>query len=202
MAGGLRARRAAPGGPAQLASRWRADCEVGRQPGQVRWTYEGRRMYRPSRPGPVQASEVCTSTRPTGQIPVHPLPNTAAVGEACTCGILQACRSERRCPPISLSWRRTAWLRLACLPSREGHDGSAPTVLSRLGEVRRDGRAAECEALEKPWDASPRGFESLSLRRSEGIFGPPHWQRHFHQFGRSTLPTETLRSPPNRGEKS
>jgi hypothetical protein len=31
--------------------------------------------------------------------------------------------------------------------------------------LRRDGRAAECEALEKPWDASPRGFESLSLRR-------------------------------------
>ena len=31
---------------------------------------------------------------------------------------------------------------------------------------RRDGRAAECEALEKPWDATPRGFESLSLRTS------------------------------------
>src|SRR5581483_1806357 len=29
---------------------------------------------------------------------------------------------------------------------------------------RRDGRAAECEALEKPWDASPRGFKSHSLR--------------------------------------
>ncbi len=29
---------------------------------------------------------------------------------------------------------------------------------------------AECEALEKLWDASPRGFKSLSLRRSETVF--------------------------------
>ncbi len=39
----------------------------------------------------------------------------------------------------------------------------------RLPPPRRDGRAAECEALEKPWDASPRGFESLSLRSSEAL---------------------------------
>ncbi len=29
---------------------------------------------------------------------------------------------------------------------------------------------AECEALEKLWDASPRGFKSLSLRCSEAPF--------------------------------
>jgi hypothetical protein len=34
----------------------------------------------------------------------------------------------------------------------------------REGQTRRDGRADECAALEKPWDLGSRGFESHSLR--------------------------------------
>ena len=36
--------------------------------------------------------------------------------------------------------------------------------------VRRDGRADECTALEKPRGESLRGFESPSLRWSEVVF--------------------------------
>ena len=50
-------------------------------------------------------------------------------------------------------------------PSRSGS-----LAVSDTGCSRRDGRAAECEALEKPWDASPRGFKSHSLRRSAALF--------------------------------
>ena len=53
--------------------------------------------------------------------------------------------------------------------------------MSRLSRRRRDGRAAECEALEKPWDASPRGFESLSLRCCHPLDGNLGWPGPHHR---------------------
>jgi hypothetical protein len=68
---------------------------------------------------------------------------------------------------------------------RPGRDGRAARGSSKSPGVRiplppldsrRDGRAAECEALEKPWDASPRGFESLSLRRGRDDVYAQRWE--------------------------
>ena len=69
--------------------------------------------------------------------------------------------------------RREAERGLAARPTSGSGDLRAPDrepwVRGSLGRVpcrvRRDGRADECAALEKPWDSGSRGFESHSLRK-------------------------------------
>ena len=70
---------------------------------------------------------------------------------------------------------------------------------------RRDGRADECAALEKPWGSGPRGFESHSLRalarrRAEGPSGGVRGRRGPERKDDVRTPESDAITAPSGGE--